>query len=512
MRWTNGLVGLALGLPALLVGCSGGAGDVAADTRGADVATLDGMPSLPDTADTGSAPPDDTVLDVSPPEDTGGEDVPLVTPDVGPLADCTPPDPLLLQVALAFDECSSDDLRCEASARGAVTVVAHGPSARGPEWRRIAVQLDDEGGEVVLDYALPYGWRLPAEVGEHLEAGATLSLSPQNQTQNLYLREEGGRMRASIWEGSFNNPFETQTCGPVPWDDCRLATFGTVSISATSGGADISLGRGSLGVLEEGQDLYRAIVGEAVRFERFPDCDDRSRGRLSYAILGNHLHSQCRCFDDADCAPGAICERELGRCVERACEDDECETGICDPYYGCTVLPPSPQFPCAATADCADTDDVCNPHVGYCQPNPCVVMDCPSEARCSPLLGRCVECLHDCDCPGGTCDPATESCFLGCDMEVLDLTRENPQEWDYYVICIEQNGVDPGIELREIDPTIQCGAVSNPACAGISPASCQGELDFEEPGSVITAAKWTQLCEISQLVWIHRIVGAHRSH
>jgi hypothetical protein len=105
----------------------------------------------------------------------------------------------------------------------------------------------------------------------------------------------------------------------------------------------------------------------------------------------------CRgCERDTECT-GATprCEIANGRCVECLTIDD-CggEYPLCDTARGRCVE-------CLTAAHCDEANELCSEALGECA-LPCDVdADCDFDEVCDGLLGFCVDCAEDDDCPVG---------------------------------------------------------------------------------------------------------------
>ncbi|MBI4702950.1 MAG: hypothetical protein HY744_17680 [Deltaproteobacteria bacterium] len=98
----------------------------------------------------------------------------------------------------------------------------------------------------------------------------------------------------------------------------------------------------------------------------------------------------------------------------------------------------------------------------------------------------------------------------GCVDAKFKLTQQNPEAWDFYELCVLTEKSDAETILKGIDPKVFCGVQG--AWAQCDPAyetGCHGELEYVGQTKVIADAKWAQLCEMSTLDFVTKIVGGH---
>jgi len=109
-----------------------------------------------------------------------------------------------------------------------------------------------------------------------------------------------------------------------------------------------------------------------------------------------------------------------------------------------------------------------------------------------------------------TCVPI-EPTDPACDPARIGFPQDNPQAYEFYEVCVRRNGVDPAIELREIDPTLYCGVSGHFAgCDRETEEGCHGDLEYAGPNTRrIGDAKWAQLCELSVHPFVLRMGGGH---
>jgi len=99
------------------------------------------------------------------------------------------------------------------------------------------------------------------------------------------------------------------------------------------------------------------------------------------------------CASNTDCARGAICKDINGK---KSCWPDKTPAGdpaTCENYKGCV---PDSLRTCAASADCGDASQRCDPAQGKCV---AVQQVCPFGTTCDPRQKVCVaDCAADADC------------------------------------------------------------------------------------------------------------------
>lgn len=228
-------------------------------------------------------------------------------------------------------------------------------------------------------------------------------------------------------------------------------------------------------------------------------------GWIERAVINNRLHSQCRCQDNIDCLSGEVCDTVARRCVENRCVVVDCAPGfLCDPYTGDCVEPPA--SPCRDAGDCGDMQ-VCNTLTGVCKEDFCQIVDC---APCSALIGECYQCLHDCDCGLEVCNRQSRSCEPGCVESKVGLTRENPEMYELYYVCVREDFPQPAELMNKFEPLMTCGNTSPPStCDPLVETACMAELAYDPNSRRISWEKWKSICAISRNPVVNRIAGGH---
>ena len=355
---------------------------------------------------------------------------------------------------------------------------------------------------------LPDGLRIPVELGETLYAHVE-SDGPWWVNSSLSLMDEAdGPLRIR----QVDNQYASGTnlgCPAVEdaWG-CGLLTHLAAVFQPDPSLEPIEVAQGGRALVQtSGMRRYKILVGQLHRYlENF--CDDLPPGWMQAAVFSSDQVNQCTCTEDADCAFGYVCDTYVNRCVFDECGIGRaCPAGtVCDPFTGeCPELPPGPL--CQTDLDCGE-GAVCNPHTGLCVENFCPWVNC---APCSSLLGRCYQCLNDCDCWPGVCDLETESCVPGCDRNKIDFGRGNPDAFELVYLCIDEAFPEPEALLGRFIPSIQCGlAAPYPDCDPGSQLACMSELEFQGPGDrAIDQDFWEGLCAISRLPVVQKMHGGH---
>ena len=295
--------------------------------------------------------------------------------------------------------------------------------------------------ELRLCYNLPFGYEIPVKEGELVDVLFTQKALGEAVHQKLFVWDQDQVLRFLAYSGD-PIAFDPVECAdprrcPVPGyaasdcvpadDACGKAVHPPIAFFMGGGACDRTVQQGEA-------PAYRApdascppiargrLVAARSMLMTENSCLDYPDRWLSALVFNNTKVSQCLCRGHDDCAPGEACETEAGRCVPVVAPEVPCEAGQePDPYTGACFLPfDQSNLPCATTADCAASNaGVCNTWwkesygTGFCQKNPCEVMDC--AWACAPLVGACYECLSDCGCyvPEGVnqrCDQATHAC------------------------------------------------------------------------------------------------------
>lgn len=304
--------------------------------------------------------------------------------------------------------------------------------------------FDDPGSPAQMQfcYTLPYGYEIPVAEGEVVHLVVVEGAYAEGVAQQkIFIWDQAGDLRFFAYSGdpSFFDPAECadpRAC-PVPGflesdctpadDPCGKVIHPPVGFFMGGGACDVAVQQGEVRAYRSPGPSCPPIARGKLAVARSMkmtenSCDDHPDASLSTLVFNNSKVSQCLCRDHDDCAPGDLCETEVGRCVRAVPPGVPCEAGkVPDPYTGACFLPfDQSNVPCATTADCAARNaGVCNTWwresfgTGFCKENPCEVMDC--AWGCAPLVGACYECLSDCGCyvpegPNRTCDLSTRRC------------------------------------------------------------------------------------------------------
>ena len=97
-----------------------------------------------------------------------------------------------------------------------------------------------------------------------------------------------------------------------------------------------------------------------------------------------------------------------------------------------------------------------------------------------------------------------------CDLEVIAFTQDNPEQFEFYELCVDLSGVSEA-ELQAIDATLYCGVSGMFAgCKSGGELGCHGDLLYAAPGSkAISDVGWATLCGLSTLEGVRVIAGGY---
>ncbi len=380
------------------------------------------------------------------------------------------------------------------------------------EWR---FRPEDGGVEVVVRARLPLDYEIPVAIGQRVTLfGARMTgfkwrdlafviwgRGPAGTGQPVFFFYDASQPGHPPWHQCGQKlpcptarilpsdciPEETE-CGPRVHPPIEILAHGGLS----SGEIPDPYDQGTTRIGFEG---YRYM---AVRSERFTEmtCLDAPDTWLT-ALVGKSAYvSQCVCREDADCAPGFFCDPTTSRCLEDLCRSEalgqagkNCKEGfVCDPYRGeCQNPATAPVTTCKTDENCGTGENAvcnvrgrlcsgpndCDQTAPYCVNNPCVVMDCASP--CHPLLGRCVECLADCECEkAGTGKFCNEFSCDECDPARIGFGQENPERYEFFEICTKKDGVDPASTASpEGAASSRSATRTRRSCATATSSSCR---------------------------------------
>jgi|GEM_PF-6926756 len=316
-------------------------------------------------------------------------------------------------------------------------------------------------------------------------------------------------------------------CAPL-LDDCGAIILPHVEIKAyASSKATAILRQGDEKVVEN----HRFIALAAYEYEA-NSCEDKANVRVTAVFGESSAISQCYCRDNADCATGFFCDKQSHRCLEDLCrpeavEGSSCkESFLCDPYRGGCIDPfKNPPVSCSSDADCP-AGHLCNPQmrlcstkseciqeVSICVPDVCAIIDC---APCDPLLGKCVSCLSDCECQAaGQGDLCISNHCRRCDLAKLGFSKENPQKYELYEICIRKDEPDAWDKVKAIDPSLQCTKDSAGVFARCDLSTedrCIAGLEINHglgSGRYLSDSAISALCELARQDFVTKIAGGY---
>lgn len=416
------------------------------------------------------------------------------------------------------------------------------------EWR---FRPEDGGDEVVIRARLPLDYEIPVALGQRVTLfGARMQgfewrdlafviwdRGPAGTGQPVFFFYDASHPGFPPWHQCAQKlpcPTARMLESPcVPEEtDCGRRVHPPLEILAHGGlsSKEIPL-RHEQGETRIGFEGYRYM---AVRSERFTErtCLDVPDTWLTALAGKSGWVSQCLCREDEDCAAGFFCDPTTSRCLEDLCRAEalsqagkNCKEGfVCDPYRGECRNPATTLVTTCKTDQHCGSDEVCNVRgrlcsgpndcdqtAPYCVNNPCVILDCAPP--CHALLGRCVDCIADCECErAGTGDFCNDLSCDACDPARIGFGQENPERYEFFEVCAKKNGVDPAIELKGIDPSISCmpgGGGVFAKCDPDSEVRCHGDLEFVPGLKWITDEKWSRMCRVADLPWVTKVAGGY---
>jgi hypothetical protein len=343
--------------------------------------------------------------------------------------------------------------------------------------------------------SLPGGRALPVVLGDRFRGRVLLDIPGQGGRQ-VSLAAFDGLLVYEHLDQFFDSPDPQGRCPPR----MDLMGCGRQVFPILEGGIEQGLDR----VYERDGALRHLWIGELWQYLEM-GCEDVPMGWIQSADLSHALRSACRCEGPADCARDEICEPYAHGCVRNPCVVMDCAPGfVCDPFRGECVAQPA--WGCAVDTDCGP-DEICHPVTRACIHDICRVIDC---APCSPLLGGCYGCLHDCECGLGVCDRELLRCVDGCDLDKLveDLRPENPAAYELVYVCLEDRLDDPTALLVQFEPAAVCGGQPPPdTCPAGAPIVCLVPLERYPNQTGITWEAWRRLCHLSRNPLVRRLVG-----
>jgi hypothetical protein len=115
----------------------------------------------------------------------------------------------------------------------------------------------------------------------------------------------------------------------------------------------------------------------------------------------------------------------------------------------------------------------------------------------------------DSSTPSDVADAADPEATI-CDATVLALTQDNPQQFEFYELCVDTTGASEAT-LQAIDATLYCGVSGMFAgCKSTNELGCHGDLVYAAPGTkAISDAGWATLCALSAADGVRIIAGGY---
>jgi hypothetical protein len=343
---------------------------------------------------------------------------------------------------------------------------------------------------------LPFDYGIPVDVGDEVWARVTVD-TPWWVNQYAQIQLPSGAVIYDQIDSDFWMENPAARCPPEE-GFCGMVIHPAVKAWNTT------LEQGEWNVIAVDLVASKVFMG-SLYYNLTMECYDVPMGWIQSAMINHRLRSQCRCRDDYDCTSAEVCDTIAQRCVENRCAVVDCAPDyFCDPFTGeCVELPAEL---CWDDGDCGEMQ-VCNPKTGICKDDFCQIVDC---APCSALIGECYQCLHDCDCGLEICNRQSRSCEPGCVESKLGLTRENPEAYELYYVCVRGDLPDPAELMNKYEPSMTCGNTSPPStCDPATETACLAELAYEPNSRRISWEKWVSICAISRNPVVSRIAGGH---
>lgn len=343
---------------------------------------------------------------------------------------------------------------------------------------------------------LPFQYGIPVSVGDDLWARAVIN-APWWVNQEIEIQLHSGEFLYSQIDRDHYIENPEAGCPPEEWL-CGMVIHPAADFWG------VTLEQGEWTVIAVDLVASKVFMGSLYYYLTM-ECYDVPMGWIQSAMINHRLRSQCHCWDDHDCTSAEVCDTVAQRCVENRCALVDCAPDyFCDPFTGeCVELPADL---CRDDGDCGNMQ-VCNPKTGICKDDFCQIVDC---APCSALIGECYQCLHDCDCGLEICNRQTRSCEPGCVEAKLGFTRDNPDMYELYYVCVREDFPEPAELMNKFEPSMTCGNASPPStCDPLLETACLAELTYDPNSRRISWEKWKSICAVSRNPVVNRIVGGH---
>ncbi len=97
-----------------------------------------------------------------------------------------------------------------------------------------------------------------------------------------------------------------------------------------------------------------------------------------------------------------------------------------------------------------------------------------------------------------------------CDLERIGFSRDNPDRFDFYEICLPAGDEDAEAMARGIDPSLSCGVSGVFArCKDLGATGCHGNLQKDPETGRIAWESWFRICLLSREPFVLRMAGGH---
>jgi len=97
-----------------------------------------------------------------------------------------------------------------------------------------------------------------------------------------------------------------------------------------------------------------------------------------------------------------------------------------------------------------------------------------------------------------------------CDLERIGFSRDNPDRFEFYEICLPAGDAEAEAMAKGIDPSLSCGVSGVFArCRELGAAGCHGELEKDPETGRLSWRSWLRLCLLSGQPFVLRMAGGY---